>query len=131
MRVPYSYDGVGEPCQSAVLWPTRLYVWEVPVGCYGGVYWVGYGDCFGWVRHLHPNIMLLGLHRTPQVGAVAWFPKGTSYGGEFGHYAQVLAIKGSWLLISEENMYWRGGGYNKVTFRYLPEHMDIWYLYER
>jgi hypothetical protein len=122
-------DLAGEPCQSAAIWPRTLYVWEVPIGCYGKVYWEGKGDCFGWVRYLHPNIMKLKVHTAPKVGAVAWFKPGTSYGGRYGHYAQVIAIKNGWLFISEENMYWRGGGYNKVTFRYIPIHSDILYLY--
>jgi hypothetical protein len=118
-----------EPCASSTLWPDSISLWEVPVGCYGGVYWEGKGDCFGWVHYLVPDIDSLRAHSAPRAGAVIHIPAGDQGASAEGHWAFLLALHGQWALISEENMYWRGGGYNKVTYRYLLLTAGMQYFY--
>lgn len=118
-----------EPCQSGTLWPQTLYLWETPVGCYGGVYWEGRGDCYGWVHYLVPQLPTLYAHAAPRPGAVVHIPAYDQGASGEGHWVYLLAVRGSWALVSEENMYWRGGGYNKVTYRYLLLTSGMQYFY--
>lgn len=117
-------------CNSMSMWPGGTpFLWETPVGCYSGVYWAGNGDCFGWVRRLMPNIAYLTAHRVPMARSAVHIPPGMEGASSAGHWAYVIAVRGRWALISEENMYWRGGGYNRVTYRYLLLEPGMLYYY--
>lgn len=111
-----------QPCQQKIMFPAgAIYMWETPVGCYGGVYYGGFGDCYGWVSHLFHALSETSLHLVAQAraGEFVHIPPGNQGAGPLGHWAYILGIKGQWALISEENMYWRGGGYSKISYRYL------------
>lgn len=120
----------GEPCKSAAMWPSGpVGKWMVPVSCYGGVYQVNHGDCYGWVAWLHGGHLPTHVSAYPIPGSVARISAGVQGAGASGHYAQVIAVRGNLMLVSEENMYWRGGGYNRVTYRYMEITPGITYLY--
>lgn len=125
----------GQPCHDAVRWPKTISQWTVPLGCYSKIYspnpahYVSrpsYGWCNWWPEVLHPqysgsSALHLPAHSTPKVGAVVSFSPGVQGASSGGHYAQVVAIApgGKWVLITEMNFYWRGGGFKKVDYRFI------------
>jgi hypothetical protein len=113
--------------------------WTVPPGCYATIYTPNrslytapstFGYCNWWVEALHPKQqdILYGTEyartTTPVVGAAIWFPPNQQGASSAGHWAQVVAIAPDhyWLLITEMNFEWRGGGFGKVDYRYA--HVD-------
>jgi hypothetical protein len=132
----------GEPCHSTDYADGPIYMWKVPPGCYGGVYWVnprdyvsraGFGWCNWWPEVLHPgrpNILFDARHSTPIPGAVAVFAPGEQGASAGGHYGEVVAILGNgWILISEMNNSWRGAGFARVNYRYVWEDAGVTYIY--
>ena len=123
----------GQPCRETVRWPSSIGQWTVPLGCYSKIYAPNpasypsrpsYGYCNWWPEVLHPqysgsSVLHLASHSTPKVGAVVFFAGGVQGASSDGHYAQVVAIKGSWVLITEMNFSWRGGGFKKVDYRFI------------
>ena len=134
-----------ERCQSPDYWLPQITQWAVPPGCYGQIYAPNpadyparpaWGYCNWWVEELHPNLpsyqaIHLPRHTTPLVGATVWFAPGEQGASAAGHYAEVVAINpdGHWLLISEMNNTWRGGGWGKVNYRYVHLSAGVWFLY--
>lgn len=126
-----------EPCRSLEMWPQgSIHMWYIPIGCYGGIYYArsGYGDCFQWVNwllsgRLYHQTATRVARATP--GVAVYIPPGNQGAGPYGHWAYILSIRtqenGRWALISEENMYWRGGGYGKISYRYLLLTPDMLY----
>jgi hypothetical protein len=129
-----TYIAGGEPCTQsrAIVWTINVQGWSVPPSCFGGIYTVNpnsygtetydYGWCSWWPRAITHNNNALGLprHSTPRVGAVMWFAPGNQGAGGEGHWGYVESIgPNGWLLISEMNMYWRGGGWQRVDYRYV------------
>jgi hypothetical protein len=123
----------GQPCHDEVRWPSRISQWTVPLGCYSKVYapnpknYVSrpsYGWCNWWPEVLHPqysgsSVLHLPSHSTPKVGAVVFFAGGVQGASSEGHYAQVVAIHGNWVLITEMNFRWRGAGFKRVDYRFI------------
>lgn len=123
---------VGEPCQSTVFATGPIAQWTVPPGCYAGIYRVdpsryvarsGFGWCNWWPEVLHPanpNILTDARSRQPIPGAVAVFAPGDQGASSGGHYGEVVAVlNNGWVLISEMNFNWRGGGFGLVSYRYV------------
>ena len=130
-----------EPCQSTNYWLPNMpasgdaFDWLIPPGCYGLVYTPdpakypyrpAWGWCNWWAEEAHPNLqgedaLHLPGHNTPRVGATVWFDPGVQGAGPAGHYAELVAVNpdGYWLLISEMNDDWRGGGWGHVNYRYI------------
>lgn len=126
----------GQPCAGyAVTWPARISQWTVPNGCFGRIFFPNpvnypvrpsYGWCNWWPEVLHPQYsgntaLHLPSHSAPVPGAVVFFAGGVQGASWAGHYAQVVAIAPDhyWLLVTEMNFYWRGGGWQKVDYRYI------------
>lgn len=124
----------GEPCTASrsIVWAVAVSQWAVPPGCFGGIYRVNpyaygvetadYGWCDWWPKAItHNNNALNGTrHGAPRVGAVMWFNPGDQGAGSAGHWAYVESIgPNGWLLISEMNDTWRGGGWQRVNYRYV------------
>jgi hypothetical protein len=110
--------------------------WSVPPGCYGTIYNPNrsvyhapgnFGYCNWWVLALHPNQqdILYGKEYTRSStaipGAAVWFNPNVQGAGSDGHWAQAVAVSpdGYWVLITEMNFSWRGGGFGRVDFRYV------------
>ncbi|HEV8192869.1 MAG TPA: hypothetical protein VGP82_15500 [Ktedonobacterales bacterium] len=123
----------GQPCHDVVKWPSSIGQWTVPLGCYAKIYTPNpayypsrpsYGYCNWWPEVLHPSMsgstaLHMPLHSTPKPGAVIFFAGGVQGASSAGHYAQVVAVHGSWVLITEMNFYWRGGGFKRVDYRFI------------
>lgn len=129
----------GQPCHDTYMFVPNISEWTVPPGCYATIYTPNrsiytapstFGYCNWWVEALHPKQqdILYGTEyartTTPVVGAAIWFPPNQQGASSAGHWAQVVAIAPDhyWLLITEMNFEWRGGGFGKVDYRYA--HVD-------
>jgi hypothetical protein len=128
-------DMTGEFCQETYMFVPNISQWTVPPGCYATIYTPnpanfvyrpGFGYCNWWVReqHLnHPDITEGNFTRnpTPKAGEAVWFDPDVQGASSDGHWAQLVAISpdGYWLLISEMNFGWRGGGFGRVDYRYI------------
>lgn len=126
----------GLPCQESYMFVPNISQWTVPPGCYGKIYYPDrtvyyasstFGYCNWWVLALHPNQpdILYGSEysrtSTPVAGAAVWFNPNVQGAGSAGHWAQAVAVSpdGYWVLITEMNFSWNGGGWGRVDFRYI------------
>lgn len=135
----------GQPCREAVRWPATIRQWTVPLGCYANVYKPNpanypsrpsYGFCNWWPEVLHPQLqgraaLALPSHSTPRVGATIRFAPFVQGASADGHYGYVVAIApgGQWVLSSEMNFYWRGGGFARVIYRFVHVGAGVSFLY--
>lgn len=132
-----------EFCKTTTYWRSPVFNWQIPPGCYGGIYWpnprsypyeAGWGWCNWWAEVLHPheNIWAATRHLTPRIGAAIYFPPGDQGASMMGHWGgEIIAISpgGTWLLISEMNDDWRGGGFARVNYRYVRNDGAIKFIY--
>lgn len=132
-----------EFCSSGLYWRYPVFNWQVPPSCYGGIYWPnprnypaepGWGWCNWWPEVLHPHedIWTAARYKTPRLGAAVFFPPFDQGASFMGHWAgEIVAIYpgGKWLLISEMNDYWRGGGFARVNYRYVYNDGAISFIY--
>lgn len=126
----------GLPCQQSYMFVPNISQWTVPPGCYGKIYYPdrsvyyansNFGFCNWWVLALHPNQpdILYGKEYTrsgtPVAGAAVWLDPYVQGASSAGHWAQAVAVSpnGYWVLITEMNFYWNGGGWGRVDFRYI------------
>lgn len=126
----------GLPCQQTYKFVANIGMWTVPPGCYANIYYPNrsiyhasstFGFCNWWVEALHPNQpdILYGKEYTRTstaiAGAAVWFNPNVQGAGSEGHWAQAVAVSsdGYWVLITEMNFAWRGGGFGRVDFRYI------------
>ncbi|HEU5349921.1 MAG TPA: hypothetical protein VFU63_15040 [Ktedonobacterales bacterium] len=126
----------GLPCQQSYMFVSQISQWTVPPGCYANIYYPdrtayhassNFGYCNWWVEALHPNQpdILYGSEytrtSTPIPGAAVWFDPYVQGASSAGHWAQAVAVSpdGYWVLITEMNFGWRGGGWGRVDFRYI------------
>jgi hypothetical protein len=135
----------GEPCRSSVYFNGVPSQWEVAPGCYGGIYAVnpsnyvyrpGFGWCNWWPEVMNPTRpdLLWGNYRrggTPVPGATVVFAGGVQGASAEGHFGRVVAVYpgGQWILISEMNFYWRGGGWQRVDYRYVHVGWGVSFIY--
>lgn len=136
------YYNSGEFCHSTTYFVGSISSWKIPPGCFAPIYYpntrnyvarAGFGWCNWWPEVLHPNNPNI-LHDTrygaPRAGAVAVFAPGEQGAGSMGHYAEVVAVlPGGWVLISEMNDLWRGGGFGRVNYRYIYQSRGVSYIY--
>lgn len=126
----------GLPCQQSYMFVSHISQWTTPPGCYATIYYPdrsiyhapgNFGYCNWWVLALHPNQqdILYGKEYTrtsaPVPGAAVWFDPNVQGASSEGHWAQAVAVSpdGYWVLITEMNFGWRGGGFGRVDFRYI------------
>lgn len=126
----------GLPCQQSYMFVPSISQWTVPPGCYGKIYYPdrtayhvasNFGFCNWWVLALHPSQpdILYGTEYTrtsrPVAGAAIWFNPYVQGASSEGHWAQAVAVSpdGYWVLITEMNFAWDGGGWGRVDFRYI------------
>lgn len=129
----------GQPCHDTYMFVPNITQWTTPPGCYATIFVPDrtqysapstFGYCNWWVEALHPKQqdILYGSEyqrsTSPVVGAAMWFPPNVQGASSAGHWAQLVAISSDhyWLLITEMNFGWRGGGFGKVDYRYV--HVD-------
>lgn len=140
---PLVINTVGEFCHGGALFPAVIGQWTIPLGCYAGVYHPnpanypyrpGFGWCNWWPEVLHPYLsgymaLHLPAHGTPIPGAIVRFAPGVQGASFAGHYGEVVAVQGYWILISEMNDSWRGAGFGRVNYRYVHIAPGVSFLY--
>lgn len=136
----------GLPCQDSYIFVPKISQWTVPPGCYANIYYPNrsvyhasstFGYCNWWVEALHPNQpdILYGTEytrtSTPIAGAAVWFNPNVQGAGSDGHWAQAVAVSpdGYWVLITEMNFAWRGGGFGRVDFRYIHVGAGVYFIH--
>jgi hypothetical protein len=139
-------SGSGAPCVGPVQFPATIDTWTVPAGCYGLIYTPdpakypsrpGFGYCNWWVRVMdpdHPDITENTSYprgSVPRIGAAVFFDGGVQGADPAGHWSRVGAIApdGYWMLVSEMNFSWRGGGFGKVDYRFAHTGPGVTFVY--
>lgn len=107
------------------------------------------GQCVWWVeiKRLDERFIGLGTYAyqwaanapkhgfktgtTPRVGATVIFQRGvlgaSSYAGHAAHVEKVYS--GGWFLVSEMNFYAHGGGWDRVSYRYVHVGSGVSFIY--
>lgn len=135
-----------EPCKDAYQFLPSISQWSVPPGCYSNIYVPntanyhyepGFGYCNWWVRVNHVNLPDItentsyprGL--TPVAGDPIYFDGGEQGADPAGHWAQAVAVSSDhyWVLISEMNFNWRGGGFGRIDYRYIHVGPYVHFVY--
>ncbi|HEX3269714.1 MAG TPA: CHAP domain-containing protein [Ktedonobacterales bacterium] len=140
-----SSSGSGSGSPTTFYTPGLYNPWAAPPGhpsyaigdFAGDPYSSVYGQCvwYAWYRHRSLPLLKLGVSGqwvanarrlglrvgySPWVGATVVFQpnvQGASSSGHVGVVEQILA--GGWFLISEMNFYFNGGGFGRVSYRYV------------
>ncbi len=134
-----------EPCHDSVMFVSNISQWTVPPGCYANIYVpnpanyikaASWGYCNWWVEVTHPNapdITYANYARgtTPVAGAAIYFDGGEQGADPAGHFAEAVAVSPDhyWVLISEMNFAWRGGGWGKIDYRYIHVSPSVHFIY--
>jgi surface antigen len=104
---------------------------------FAGDPWAGsFGQCTWWAHYKRPDENLSGIGdawnwangarargytvtSTPAANSTIVFAPGVQGASSLGHVAHVeQVLTGGWVLISEMNFYWNGGGFARVDYRY-------------
>lgn len=141
-----NYASLLQPCQQKYQFIPNITQWSVPPGCYSYIYipnpanYVsrpGFGWCNWWVRVTHPNHPDITENTAyprslvPAVGAPIFFDGGEQGADPSGHWAVTVAISPDhyWVLISEMNFAWRGGGFGRIDYRYIHVSPHVHFVY--
>jgi surface antigen len=138
-------SGSGSGSASSFYTPGLYNPWAAPPGhpsyaiadFAGDPYSSVYGQCvwYAWYRHRSLPLLQLGVSGqwvanarrlglrvgySPWVGATVVFQPGVQGASSSGHVGVVEQIlSGGWFLISEMNFYFNGGGFGRVSYRYV------------
>jgi len=140
------YSSLLQPCQQRYQFIPNISQWSVPPGCYSYIYipnpanYVsrpGFGWCNWWVRVTHPNHPDITENTAyprslvPAVGAPIFFDGGEQGADPAGHWAVTVAVSPDhyWVLISEMNFAWRGGGFGRIDYRYIHVSPHVHFVY--
>ena len=135
-----------QPCHDATLFLPTITQWSVPPGCYGNIYQPnpanyvqrpGFGWCNWWVRVTHPahpditESLAYPRGTNPVAGAPIFFDGNEQGADSEGHWAVAVAVSPDhyWVLISEMNFAWRGGGWGKLDYRYIHVSPHVHFVY--
>jgi LysM repeat protein len=106
-----------------------------------------FGQCTWWAAHKRPDEDFIGIGdawswadgarargyivtTTPVPNATVVFEPGVQGALGAGHVAHVEQIlPGGWVLISEMNFYWNGGGWGRVDYRYITPGPGVYFIH--
>lgn len=86
------------------------------------------GNAAAWAWNAPHHGLRTGT--SPAVGATVVFQpyvQGASSGGHVGHVEKVY--NNGWFLISEMSFYWNGGGWGRVSYRYVHTGSGVSFIY--
>ena len=86
------------------------------------------GDAWNWANGARARGYT--VTSTPVANSTIVFApgvQGASSLGQVAHVEQVLT--GGWMLISEMNFYWNGGGFARVDYRYASVGSGVWFIH--
>jgi surface antigen len=115
---------------------------------FAGDPWAGsFGQCTWWAHYKRPDEDLAGMGdawnwanaarsrgytvtSTPAANSTIVFAPGVQGASSLGHVAHVeQVLTGGWVLISEMNFYWNGGGFARVDYRYAQAGSGVWFIH--
>jgi surface antigen len=106
-----------------------------------------FGQCTWWAQYKRQDENFLGMgaaknwavdsrargytvSSTPAANATVVFAPGEQGASSAGHVAHVeQVLTGGWVLVSEMNFYWNGGGWGRVDYRYIHIDTGVWFIY--
>jgi surface antigen len=89
---------------------------------------IALGNAWQWTYNAPSHGLRVGY--SPAVGATVVFQPGVFGAGSGGHVGHVEAVyTGGWFMISEMNMAWNGGGWGRVSFRYVHVAPGVSFIY--
>ncbi|MGE5334667.1 MAG: CHAP domain-containing protein [Nitrososphaerota archaeon] len=133
--------------------PAGIGPWVKPAGYYAysmsshGFYsgWFGWCTWYAAYRHQNEPLMQLGnasawawnaprhglrTGTRPAVGATVVFQPHVQGASGLGHVAHVEKVySNGWFLISEMSFYWNGGGWGRVSYRYVHAGAGVSFIY--
>lgn len=131
-----------DSCVAVRTAPAGIRLWATPPAPFDKVYYInpalypgrgGWPTCSWWAREVSVAFghNTGSAHSTPKIGAAIHYAPGVLGASSDGHYGHVVAIySNGWLLSSEMNFWWRGGGSGRVIFRFIPAHAaGVSYIY--
>jgi surface antigen len=106
-----------------------------------------FGQCTWWVHYKRPDENLAGMGdawnwanaarargltvtTTPAANATVVFAAGVQGAGNLGHVSHVeKVLTDTWVLVSEMNFSWNGGGFARVDYRYIHTGSGVWFIH--
>lgn len=109
--------------------------------------WAGsFGQCTWWAAHERPDENFLGwgdawnwanaaqargytVSTTPIANATVVFAPGVEGASSLGHVSHVeQVLTNGWVLVSEMNFFFNGGGFARVDYRYVYAGSGVWFI---
>ncbi|HEY7350742.1 MAG TPA: CHAP domain-containing protein [Ktedonobacterales bacterium] len=106
-----------------------------------------FGQCVWWAQYKRPDENLAGMGAamnwangarargytvtsTPAANATVVFAPGVQGASPQGHVSHVeKLLTGGWVLVSEMNFNWNGGGFARVNYRYIHVGSGVWFIH--
>jgi surface antigen len=86
------------------------------------------GNAYMWAYNASRHGLRTG--RTPVAGATVVFQPGVQGASHLGHVAHVEKVySNGWFLISEMAFFWNGGGWGRVSYRYVHTGSGVSFIY--
>jgi surface antigen len=88
----------------------------------------GMGDALNWANAARARGFT--VTSTPAANGTVVFAPGVQGAGNLGHVSHVeKVLTGGWVLVSEMNFYWNGGGFARVDYRYIHVGTGVWFIH--
>lgn len=88
----------------------------------------GFGDAWNWANAAQARGYTVTT--TPAANATVVFAPGVEGASGLGHVSHVeQVLTDGWVLVSEMNFYWNGGGFARVDYRYVYAGNGVWFIH--
>ena len=88
----------------------------------------GFGDAWNWANAAQARGYTVTT--TPADNATVVFAPGVEGASSLGHVSHVeQVLSDGWVLVSEMNFYWNGGGFARVDYRYVYAGDGVWFIH--
>jgi surface antigen len=86
------------------------------------------GDAWNWAYSARARGLIVTT--TPAANATVVFAPYVQDAGSLGHVAHVeQLLSGGWVLVSEMNFSWNGGGEGRVSYRFIHPGEGVWFIH--
>lgn len=88
----------------------------------------GFGNALNWANAAQAAGYTVTA--TPAANATVVFAPGVQGASSLGHVSHVeQVLTGGWVLVSEMNFFWNGGGFARVDYRYVYAGSGVWFIH--